>query len=130
MARYVTPHGYGTKRIGFRCLDVTCEVERRGLSYQLVMLLEELPVGLIDMNFNSSVKQLKRALLNSQQREGMDGELLLSLLFYLLFKFLTCILLLLIEHFLFLIFFFVVLNIFSCVNFFYLIYHFLILYYL
>ena len=66
MARYVTTHGYSTRRIGFRCPDVTCEVERRGLSYQLVMLLEELPAGLIDMNFNSSVKQLKRALLNSQ----------------------------------------------------------------
>ena len=66
MAKYVTPHGYSTRRIGFRCPDVTCEVERRGLSYQLVMLLEELPAGLIDMNFNSSVKQLKRALLNSQ----------------------------------------------------------------
>ena len=66
MARYVTPHGYSTRRIGFRCTDVTCEVERRGLSYQLVMLLEELPAGLIDMNFNSSLKQLKRALLDSQ----------------------------------------------------------------
>ena len=66
MAKYVTPHGYSTRRIGFRCPDVTCEVKRRGLSYQLVMLLEELPAGLIDMNFNSSVKQLKRALLNSQ----------------------------------------------------------------
>ena len=62
MAKYVTPHGYSTRRIGFRCPDVTCEVER-GLSYQLLMLLEELPAGLIDMNFNSSVKQLKRALL-------------------------------------------------------------------
>ena len=48
----------------------------------------------------------------------MDGELLLPLLFYLLFKFLTCIPLLLIENFLFLIFFFVVRNIFSCINFF------------
>ena len=48
----------------------------------------------------------------------MDGELLLSLLSYLLFKFLTCIPLLLIETFLFLIIFFVVLNISSCINFF------------
>ena len=66
MAKYVAPHGYGTRRIGYRCPDISCEVERRGLSYQLIALLEKLPAGLIDMNFNRAVKQFKRVLLNNQ----------------------------------------------------------------
>ena len=66
MARYVTLHGYSTRQNGFRCPDVSCEVERRGLSYQLIMLLEELPAGVIDQNFNASIKQFKKFLLDGQ----------------------------------------------------------------
>ena len=66
LARYETPHGYSTRRMGFRCPNVTCEIERRGLSYQLILLLEELPAGLINMSYTSAVKHLKRALLNGQ----------------------------------------------------------------
>ena len=66
LARYVAPHDYGTRHIGFRCPDLTCEVERRGLSYQLVKLLEELPDGLIDLGFISATRQYKRALLSGQ----------------------------------------------------------------
>ena len=66
MARYVTTHGYSTRQNGFRCPDVSCEVERRGLSYQLIMLLEELPAGVIDQNFNVSIKQFKKFLLDGQ----------------------------------------------------------------
>ena len=66
MARYVTLHGYSTRQNSFRCPDVSCEVERRGLSYQLIMLLEELPAGVIDQNFNVSIKQFKKFLLDGQ----------------------------------------------------------------
>ena len=66
MARYVTPHSYSTRRVGFRCPDVSCEVERRGLSYQLIMLLEELPAGVLDLNFNLSKRRFKRILLEGQ----------------------------------------------------------------
>ena len=66
MARYVAPHGYGTRQNGFRCPDMSCEVERRGLSYQLIMLLEELPARVIDQNFNVSIKQFKKFLLDGQ----------------------------------------------------------------
>ena len=66
MARNVTTHGYSTRQNGFRCPDVSFEVERRGLSYQLIMLLEELPVGVIDQNFNVPIKQFKKFLLDGQ----------------------------------------------------------------
>ena len=68
MARYVTPHDYRTRRmgIGFRCPNVICEVERRGLSYQLVRLLEELPDGLMDLGLNLATRHFKRALLDGQ----------------------------------------------------------------
>ena len=66
MARYVTPHSYNTRRVGFRCPNVSCEVERRGLSYQLIMLLEELPAGVLDLNFNLSKRRFKRILLDGQ----------------------------------------------------------------
>ena len=46
--------------------DVSCEVERRGLSYQLIMLLEELTAGVIDQNINVSIKQFKKFLLDEQ----------------------------------------------------------------
>ena len=66
MARYVTPYSYNTRRVGFRCPNVSCEVERRGLSYQLIMLLEELPAGVLDLNFNLSKRRFKRILLDGQ----------------------------------------------------------------
>ena len=68
MARYVTSHDYRTRRmgIGFRCPNVTCEVERRGLSYQLVRLLEELPDGLMNLGLNLATRHFKRALLDDQ----------------------------------------------------------------
>ena len=66
MARYVTLNGYSTRQNGFRCPDVSCKVERRGLSYQLIMLLEELPARMIDQNFNVSIKQFKKFLLDGQ----------------------------------------------------------------
>ena len=56
-----------------RSSEVTGAAERalnsdwlRGLSYQLIMLLEELPAGVIDQNFNVSIKQFKKFLLDGQ----------------------------------------------------------------
>ena len=68
MTRYVTPHDYRTRRvgIGFRCPNVICEVERRGLSYQFVRLLEELPDRLMDLGLNLATKHFKRAFLDGQ----------------------------------------------------------------
>ena len=66
LARHTTPHLYNTRGLGFRHPYVSCEVERRALSYQLIKLLEELPPNLLEMNFQSSIKHFKKLLLTDQ----------------------------------------------------------------
>ena len=66
MARYITSHAYNTRQIRFRHPNIICEVERRALSYQLIMMLEELPPSLLEMSRLSSVRQFKKTLLASQ----------------------------------------------------------------
>ena len=66
LARHTTPHAYNTRGLGFRHPNITCEVERRALSYQLIKLLEELPPNLLEINFRSSIKHFKRLLLTDQ----------------------------------------------------------------
>ena len=43
LAPYLTTHDYATRRRIFRTPLVSCEVERRAVSYQLVRLYEEIP---------------------------------------------------------------------------------------
>ena len=66
LARYTTPHAYNTRGIRFRHPNITSEVERRALSYQLILLLEELPANILDRNPKASAKLFKRNLLESQ----------------------------------------------------------------
>ena len=66
MAKYTTSHTYNTRHIRFRHPNINCEVERRALSYQLIMMLEELPPSILKMCFQSSIKQFKKTLLASQ----------------------------------------------------------------
>ena len=66
LGNYVSPHAYNTRGIRFRHPDIVCEIERRALSYQLIMLLEELPENLLDGNYVTSVKQFKKVLLENQ----------------------------------------------------------------
>ena len=67
LGNYVTPHTYNTRGIRFRHPDIVCEVERRALSYQLIMMLEEFPENIFDGNYVTSVKRFKKVLLESQQ---------------------------------------------------------------
>ena len=66
MAKYLTSHAYNTRQIRFRHPNVRSEVERRALSYQLILMLEELPSDILEMSFKSSIKHFKRELLASQ----------------------------------------------------------------
>ena len=50
---YLTSHNYRTRNIGFRCPLVLCEVERRGLSYQLVKLNNDIPDRFRDLGIKS-----------------------------------------------------------------------------
>ena len=66
LSRYTTPHAYNTRHVRFRHPNINCEVERRALSYQLILMLEDLPPNILDMGFQASVKQFKTRLLTSQ----------------------------------------------------------------
>ena len=66
MAKYITSHAYNTRQIRFRHPNVRCEVERRALSYQLILLLEDLPSNILEMSLQPSIKHFKRELLASQ----------------------------------------------------------------
>ena len=66
LSKYITQHGYNTRRIRFRHPNITCEIERRGLSYQLITMLEEMPSNILEMSSRSSIKQFKKLLLAGQ----------------------------------------------------------------
>ena len=63
LARYLTRHSYNTRNIQFRHPNLVCEVERRALSYQLIVMLEELPSGTLEGSLKTSLKHFKQSLL-------------------------------------------------------------------
>ena len=66
MANYVSPHMYNTRGIRFRHPDIVCEVERRALSYQLILMLEDLPADILEIPYLASIKRFKKTLLAIQ----------------------------------------------------------------
>ena len=66
MANYISPHAYNTRGIRFRHPDIVCEIERRALSYQLILMLEDLPTDILEIPFLASIKRFKKTLLASQ----------------------------------------------------------------
>ena len=67
LADYVAPHSYNTRQIRFRHPDISTEVERRALSYQLIIMLEELPPNILEVDFNTSIRKFKKILLSMQE---------------------------------------------------------------
>ena len=66
MSEYVAPHSYNTRQHMFRHPALVCEIERRALSHQLILLYESIPRHFLDLNFNASLKMFKQSLLDSQ----------------------------------------------------------------
>ena len=66
MAKYIAPHAYSTRRIKFRCPDITSKVMRKALSYQLIKLLEEMPHSVLVMKYKPSIRHFKKILLEEQ----------------------------------------------------------------
>ena len=60
LGNYVIPHNYNTRGIGFRHPDISCEIERRALSFQLIMMIEELPSGILEVSSKASISQMKK----------------------------------------------------------------------
>ena len=66
LSDYLIPHAYNTRQQRFRHPALVCEVERRALSHQLILLFENTPRNILDINFNSSLKIFKKLLMDSQ----------------------------------------------------------------
>ena len=51
----------------FRHPNIVCELEKRALSYQLILMLDNLPSYFLETNFKTSLRHFKRALLEEQE---------------------------------------------------------------
>ena len=66
LSEHVTNHAYNTRQLRFRHPALTCEVERRALPHQLILLYEDIPRHLLEMSYATSLKTFKRSLLDNQ----------------------------------------------------------------
>ena len=66
MAPYVASHTYSTRQIGLRHPALVCEVERRALSHQLILLYENVPRNILECDYTTALKQFKKFLSDSQ----------------------------------------------------------------
>ena len=62
----LSSHGYNTRAGDFRHPLIVCEVERRAIAHQLVVLYEETPPELYDLSLKKAITHYKGHLLNSQ----------------------------------------------------------------
>ena len=63
---HLSLRNYETRNGMFRLPALVCEVERRFLPYQLINLYDSIPADLLNQNFNVSVKNFRRYLVNQQ----------------------------------------------------------------
>ena len=68
LAPALSVHGYGTRHRNFRVPLVSCEIERRALSYQLIRLFEDVPSQYIDLtnSANMLLRNFKKYVLLEQ----------------------------------------------------------------
>ena len=66
LSTHMALHAYNTRQIRFRHPSLTCEIERRALSHQLILLYEIVPRNILEMNLGSSLKIFKKSLMDSQ----------------------------------------------------------------
>ena len=66
LANYGTQHEYNTRGVRFRHPNIVCELERRALSYQLILMPDNLPSYFLETKFKTSLRHFKRALLEEQ----------------------------------------------------------------
>ena len=63
---YHYTHNYRTRGGMFRHPDLTSEIERRFLPYQMILLYENLPPLLNDNSFSGALRKYKKLLLDEQ----------------------------------------------------------------
>ena len=60
----VATHRYGTRRGVFRHPMLTCEVERRAVAHQMILLYDEVPQEFYNVSVGTAFKKYKRSLLS------------------------------------------------------------------
>ena len=63
---FVSTHFYETRGGIFRHPPLTCEIERRALPHQLIMLFESVPDDILNKSSSSSISSFKKILLSNQ----------------------------------------------------------------
>ena len=66
LSEHVTSRVYNTRQLRLRHPALVCEVERRALPHQLILLHEHVPRNILELSFTSSLKAYKKSLLDSQ----------------------------------------------------------------
>ena len=66
MADYVTHHTYNTRQIRLRHPALVCEIERRAMSHQLILLYESVPRNILETNYSTAIGQFKKLLIDNQ----------------------------------------------------------------
>ena len=63
---HILYHRYETRGSMFRHPHLTCEIERRAVSHQLILLYDNIPEGFDDFSINRNVKNYKKYLFQNQ----------------------------------------------------------------
>ena len=66
LSEYIISHAYNTRQVRFRHPALVCEIERRALPHQLILLHESVPRCVLEMDFMLSMKFFKKYLLDNQ----------------------------------------------------------------
>ena len=66
LADHIAVHAYNTRQIGYKHPALSCEVERRALPHQLILLYESLPDDVLTLAMNTSLKKFKTLLYERQ----------------------------------------------------------------
>ena len=64
MSEHVANPSYNTRQLRFRHPALTCEIERRALPHQLILLYEDVPRHILGMNYTASLKAFKKSLVD------------------------------------------------------------------
>ena len=66
LSENITSHNYNTRQLRFRHPALVCEIERRALPHQLIVLYESIPRNMLETGFIASLKLYKKSLLDNQ----------------------------------------------------------------
>ena len=66
LSENIASHRYNTRQLRFRHPALTCEIERRALSHQLIILYESVPRNIFEMSYAASQTTFKNLLLGNQ----------------------------------------------------------------